>query len=315
MDMGTALELFQGAWPSVQPALSTAFGALVANLFLRSNTSKAEIERLKQVKFSEIADRLLEDGHITHLEYYKCRNFNKIAQKADEVYRKKNIPQGSNSSDAKFSLDWFVRFFEDAGNISDEQMQELWAKVLAGEIYHPGTFSLRTLDVLRNLSREEAEVLQTLGAYAFTVSGDTFICINKDLESQYDYRHKLLTMYDCGFIENNIASHYDIPVENDQAVLKAGPYIAIAHCQASGKLSIDMQRFTKIGKEFLRFTTPNNEYMLSFLNLIKQSNPDLSLSAHRIVQESENTFMYENECGSCFEHFYRNTGRFVFGKP
>lgn len=293
MDIGTALELFQGAWPSVQPALSTVFGALVANLFLKSNTSKAEIERLKQAKFSKIADQLLEDGYITHLEYYKCRNFNKIAQKADEVYRKQDTHREPNSSDTTFSLDWFVRFFEDAGNIGDEQMQELWAKVLAGEIDHPGTFSLRALDVLRNLSREEAEVLQTLGAYAVTIAGDTYICINKDLESQYNYRHKLFAMYDCGFIENNIAFHYDVPVGNGTAVLKAGAYIAIAHCQTSGELSIDMQRFTKIGKEFLRFVTPDNEYMLSFLNFIKQSNPALSLSAHRIIQESGNIFTYE----------------------
>lgn len=293
MDIRTALESFQGAWPSIQPALSTVFGALVANLFLKSNTSKEEIERLKQAKFSEIADRLLEDGHITHLEYYKCRNFNKIAQKADDVYRKQNAPRESHSSDTTFTLDWFVRFFEDAGNISDEQMQELWAKVLAGEIVHPGTFSLRALDVLRNLSREEAEILQTLGAYAFTIADTPYICINEDLKSQYNYSHKLFAMYDCGFIENNIASHYDVPVENGTSVLRAGSYIAITHCQTPGKLSIDMQRFTKIGKEFLRFATPDNEYILSFFNLLKQSNPTLSLSAHRIVQESGDTFTYE----------------------
>lgn len=295
MDIITAVELFQGAWPSVQPALSVVFGALVANLFMKSNTSKAEIERLKQAKFSEIADRLLEDGYITHLEYYKCRNFNKIAQKADCVYRAQNTYREPHSNDTKFSLDWIVRFFEDAGNIGDEQMQELWAKVLAGEINHPGTFSLRALDVLRNLSREEAEILQTLGAYAVTIAGDTYICTNKVLKSLYNYDNKLFVMYDCGFIENNIASHYDIPVENDMAVLRAGSYIAISHCQTPGKLSIDMQRFTKIGKEFLRFATPDYEYILSFLNLLKQSNPAISLSAHRIVQESGGTFEYERD--------------------
>ena len=84
-------EMLQGAWPSIQPALSSIFTILVTNLFLRSNTSKTEIEKLKQAKFSEVADKLLEGGHKTHLEYYKCRNFNKIAEKADEVLRNKTI--------------------------------------------------------------------------------------------------------------------------------------------------------------------------------------------------------------------------------
>jgi len=155
-EIETALELFQGAWPTIQPAISTVFGAIVANLFLKSNTKKTEIEKLKQTKFSEVADKLLEGGHITHLEYYKCRNFNKIAKKADEVYQKQDMTTLNN--DKKFSWDWFVRFFEDAGNISDEKMQEIWAKVLAGEIKQPGSFSLRTLEVLRNLSSDEAEI-------------------------------------------------------------------------------------------------------------------------------------------------------------
>lgn len=292
-EIGTALEVLQGAWPNIQPAISTVFGAVVANLFLRSNTNKTEIEKLKQAKFSEVADKLLEGGHITHLEYYKCRNFNKIAQKADEVYQKQQASQVDEEK--KFSIDWFVRFFEDAGNISDEKMQELWAKVLAGEIKQPGSFSLRTLDVLRNLSSEEAETLQTLGSYAIVVANDIYICIDKELENQYNYRQKLLIMYDCGFIENNIASHYSVPIQNGQIILKAGSYIAVSNSQTEQKLSIDMQRFTKTGKEFLRFVKADDKYMLSFLGKMKQKNPALSLSAHRIVSETDGIVTYEKK--------------------
>ena len=110
-EVGTALELFKGAWPTIQTAISTVFGAVVTNLFLRSNTNKTEIEKIKQAKFSEIADKLLEGGHITHLEYYKCHNFNKIARKADEIYRNETTIPPANDNGKEFSLDWFVRFF------------------------------------------------------------------------------------------------------------------------------------------------------------------------------------------------------------
>ena len=127
--------MFNGAWPTIQPAISTILVTLVSRLFLRGDISRTEIEKIKQAKLSEVADRLLDGGHITHFEYYKCRNFSSIAQKADKVFQRRESEKLANKDEVekKFSIDWFVRFFEDAGNISDEDIQELWAKVLAGE--------------------------------------------------------------------------------------------------------------------------------------------------------------------------------------
>ena len=41
--------------------------------------------------------------------------------------------------------DWFSRFVMLAEGISNKTMQDLWAKILAGEISQPGSFSLKTL--------------------------------------------------------------------------------------------------------------------------------------------------------------------------
>lgn len=59
-------------------------------------------------------------------------------------------------SDEKVDEDWINRFFNTIENISNEQLQQLWAKILAGEIKEPSTYSLRTLDILKNLSFKEA---------------------------------------------------------------------------------------------------------------------------------------------------------------
>ena len=60
--------------------------------------------------------------------------------------------------------EWVSRFFDIAAGITTEQLQYLWGRILAGEIKQPGSFSLRTLDVLRNLSRKEAESFVKLGS-------------------------------------------------------------------------------------------------------------------------------------------------------
>ena len=295
-EVSNITQILANAWPTIQPAISTAFGALVARLFLRGNTSKAEIEKIKQAKFSEVADKLLEGGHITHLEYYKCRNFNKIAQKADEVYghlQKPHENTASNHSETAFSIDWFVRFFEDAGNISDDQIQEMWAKVLAGEIKQPGSFSLRTLDALKNLSKAEAEILRVIASYAIAFGNSYYICIDNDMQSKYNYRAKLLAMYDCGVIENNIASHFDLTAPNALMLMKIGTLVCYTHNQSEEKYHINMQRFTKTGNELIRLVSSDEEYLLDFFTLMRQKFPNLKMTVHRIVEDNGATFRYE----------------------
>ena len=64
--------------------------------------------------------------------------------------------------------DWIARFFELAKDVSREEMQKLWGRLLAGEISKPGQFSLRTLEVLRNLSAEEAKLFERACAYVLS---------------------------------------------------------------------------------------------------------------------------------------------------
>lgn len=56
--------------------------------------------------------------------------------------------------------DWFQQFCELVLEISNKSMQQLWAKILAGEIATPGKFSLKTLHALKQMSYKEALALQ-----------------------------------------------------------------------------------------------------------------------------------------------------------
>lgn len=71
--------------------------------------------------------------------------------------------------------DWVTRFFRYAQDISSEQMQVLWGRILAGEIRRPGAFSLRTLDFVRNMTKTEAELFQHVAKLAITSSSGSFV--------------------------------------------------------------------------------------------------------------------------------------------
>jgi hypothetical protein len=58
--------------------------------------------------------------------------------------------------------DWFHRWRSAAGETSKENLQQLWGQLLAGEFKAPGTFSLRTMEFLRNITSEEAVVVKRI---------------------------------------------------------------------------------------------------------------------------------------------------------
>ena len=63
--------------------------------------------------------------------------------------------------------DWRRKFFLEAENICDIDLQFLWGKVLTGEVTSPGSYSLRTLETLKHLSKQEAELFRIACNLAF----------------------------------------------------------------------------------------------------------------------------------------------------
>lgn len=63
-------------------------------------------------------------------------------------------------TDMDVDPDWFQQYCDLVLNISNQTMQQLWAKILAGEIGQPGSFSLKTLFLLQRMSFKEALALQ-----------------------------------------------------------------------------------------------------------------------------------------------------------
>jgi uncharacterized repeat protein (TIGR03899 family) len=54
--------------------------------------------------------------------------------------------------------DWFCRFIDLCNNISNKTMQDLWAKILAGEMASPGSFSYKSLKAFQTMSMIEAKL-------------------------------------------------------------------------------------------------------------------------------------------------------------
>lgn len=67
--------------------------------------------------------------------------------------------------DGKTSATWTSRFWEYAKGVRDEEAMRQWGKLLIGEIKSPGSISLKTLDILRNLDSDEAKKFSRIAPY------------------------------------------------------------------------------------------------------------------------------------------------------
>jgi hypothetical protein len=97
-----------------------------------------------------------------------------IKQQNIETITRKALPELAPDSDPKrVDDDWITHFFDRGRLVSDEQMQSLWSRVLAGEANCPGTYSKRTVNFLSTLDVGDAELFTSLCGFAWFVGALT----------------------------------------------------------------------------------------------------------------------------------------------
>lgn len=79
---------------------------------------------------------------------------------------------GKDVPDQEPDHDWTARFFSEIQDVSSEEMQLLWAKVLAGEVERPGSTSIKTLSILKNLDRMTAALFRKLCSACVSIKLD-----------------------------------------------------------------------------------------------------------------------------------------------
>ena len=116
--------------------------------------SEIEITELQQ----RAAARFVEEETMRQL------NMESIAAKAlDHI--------GPNAQAENMEDDWIRNFFDKCRNISDEQMQILWTRILAGEANSPGSFSRKAVNVLADFDKDSAEMFVKLLKFAWMING------------------------------------------------------------------------------------------------------------------------------------------------
>ena len=108
--------------------------------------------------------------------------------------------------------DWITHFFDRCRLTSDKEMQELWARILAGEANSPGAFSKRTVNLVATLDKEEAAAFTKLCGFAWDVKGltpliyDAHEALHQNASLSFSVLNHLTTI---GLISHSVLSGFE----------------------------------------------------------------------------------------------------------
>ena len=168
--------------------------------------------------------------------------------------------------------DWTARFFDSVQDVSSEDMQTIWAKILAGEVESPGRTSLRTLDTLKDMTKRDAELFNNICQF---VIRDGFVFYD-DLVKSFDGLNygTLLHLQDCGLLNVGpfLSINFDWNDSRELVMTHNGGALLVTGDQEGAKvLTVPSVILSASGRELFRFArcSLHLDYLRVFSKFLK----------------------------------------------
>jgi uncharacterized repeat protein (TIGR03899 family) len=234
------------------------------------------IERAKSKALAEGKEFELEtldriETRILNKELRRQKNIDNVAEAAAQ-----ELKDEENISDEPISEDWSTRFFNIVEDISDKEMQSIWSRILAGEVKKPKSYSLRTLEFLKNLSKDEAMNFVKIAELSFLASGGQIVVFNPDkgkvLKEKFNINFQnLLDLKELGLLhsESNLTLTLNKPEKDDVLTfVYHDKVIVLERENGANETKMDCLVFTKIGIQLLPLIQANSN--VEYLKEIKK---------------------------------------------
>lgn len=241
--------------------------------------------------------RLLQD------EMKKQQNMDAIvANAAEELQGKEKV------SETPVDEDWSTRFRNIAKDVSSEEMQFIWGKVLASEVENPGSFSLRTLETIRNLSKAEAASFQKIIPFIIQMNRECFFTSDKEIMEKYGIAYAdIMVLDECGLVELSGVSYNPMMKEGDIRELVTDERVAIIRgaSDTSVKVTFYAYALTNAGRELYSILahSPENDYFVDVCgHIFKKNTSKISLTVHKAFRNESGEIMYYNESLRVFKN-------------
>lgn len=222
-------------------------------------------------------------------EVKKQVNIESIIVKARDFIKEKE-----SVSDEPVDQDWATRYFNIAQDISDEQMQNLWAKILSDEIEKPKSYSLRTLEVVKNLSRDEAELINRFCKLAFLGEEGVFLLGNVNMLDKLGIDGsdiiKLKELNIAEFSAPSIFKRYVVSFKEYYNFRCGSKLLRVENMDKDKEVEIEIMPFTTIGSELYRLIEKeeNIEHFKAITEFVKKECDNVNILVEDLNHKEEN---------------------------
>ena len=146
---------------------------------------------------------------ITYQEHKRHLNIGAVVKKAALQLGNELV------ADSEPDHDWTARFFTDVQDVTSEDLQSLWAKVLAGEVRKAKSTSIRTLSILKNIDQGTARLFTNLcSACVFLTPGEGLIIDARVPSLGGNAAHNALKAYGFHYGNLNVLNEHGLIISD-----------------------------------------------------------------------------------------------------
>lgn len=190
-------------------------------------------------------------------------------------------------------IDWINIYFESAKNTSDKYMQGIWAKLLARELEHPGSFSFLTLDALKNMTSGDFRIFEKL--CSFQINGWIF---QEDIYSKYGLSYlELVQLSEYGLLNMGLTNEtYKIEAHKSANIIYQMLLIQLINLSDKEQgISFPVYLLSSIAKELLSLVnaSSNEDYARDCVKILVKTNNQVKVSLHRINSLNDTKINYK----------------------
>lgn len=203
-------------------------------------------------------------GRMFSKEARKLANQEAVAQRVEEMLPEveERVQRLPPYKDHGTSSTFFARAETIAAEITENELRNLFAQVLAGEVCRPGSFSPKTLETIRLLDPEIASMFERLRGLAFGIWRKTtheYIFAKDRLEPR-----EISALVDAGLVSESMAVAIDTgPSINAIFYFSYGSRLLRTRCQPTPTQTINRLTslsLTRAGREIASVLTPRVDY-------------------------------------------------------
>lgn len=237
--------------------VANSTGYFDAKKIKRIGEAEAEVEKIKTLNRAEIR--------------FELEQYNKQVNLENIFVKTKDLLEGEEVSNDPVEKDWANRFMGIAQDVSREYLQDLLAKILAGEIKQPNSFSYRTLETLKNLTKQELELFKKLAILSDHLGG--IFLLDQKVNSIMDINYTdICTLMELGLLQSDFNGGFDLK-ESDISKINLDYLnknrIAIISDNKSQLRKLQLSTVGKDIKKLFKINKQDSDYIYDYLSKLK----------------------------------------------